>query len=251
MGVSSLNNPMREVSSLNQGLGRVPGVQSTYSQGERDMNDLNGGMFNGISDDEVNRRVMEARRNLGAGTLSSLFTTMLQSSGVKTPPRDDTYIDKMIRKTPQYVVDSQNAEVDRTTGAAINNVLSNNPLNRSTNAVNAIVAQGVQGKNQVAERRGQTDIGLENQYLGAKQNSLDRFNANTAQAENQMIDSENTRLGNIGGLATNYFNQVQDSVNNMNYLKDQNEVMKSNNYMQTLQYRNLLRMLEQRRNNNG
>ena len=201
------------------------------------------GMFRGVSDAEINRRIGESRSNLGKGTLTGLLSTLLQSSRTDVPKQDDRFLDRMVRKTPQYLVDAQNAEVDRTTNSAIGNVLANNPINRASNAVNAIVAQGVEGKNRVAIAQGQQDIGLENTYLGAKQQSLNQYNANTAQAQNMTRDSENTRIGNLGALGTNYFNQVQDSINNMNMLKDRNEILKSNNYMQMQQWRALMKRM--------
>lgn len=201
------------------------------------------GMYQGVSDDEINRRIQESRGNLGKGTLTGLLSTLLQSSRTDVPKQDDRFLDRMVRKTPQHIVDAQNAEVDRTTNAAIGNVLSNNPINRAANAVNAIVAQGVEGKNRVAIAQGQQDIGLENAYLGAKQQSLNQYNANTAQAQNMTRDSENTRIGNLGALGTNYFNQVQDSINNMNMLKDRDAIMKSQNYMQMQQWKALMKRI--------
>lgn len=232
-------NPVSSIGTLG---GASGALETRDVPGVGDATDMTG-MFQGTSDAEINRRIGESRSNLGKGTLTGLLSTLLQSSRTDVPKQDDRFLDRMVRKTPQHLIDAQNAEVDRTTNAAIGNVLSNNPINRSANAVNAIVAQGVEGKNRVAIAQGQQDIGLENAYLGAKQQSLNQYNANTAQAQNMTRDSENTRIGNIGALGTNYFNQVQDSINNMNMLKDRNEIIKSQNYMQQQQWRALMKRM--------
>lgn len=198
----------------------------------------------GVDEKTIGSRISQGKANLGMGTLAGLVPTLLASSKTVVPQRDDQYIDQMAKEVPDYIKNSQNASIDANTRSAIESVLSQGPLNRVSNTVAAISANGINAKSNLAEQNAGMDISLKNDYLQKKQGSLDQFNANVAGAKNQTIDSENTRLSNIGALGTNYFNESQNLINSGNRSLDQAKVLRSNQAMMKFQLERMLAELE-------
>lgn len=204
-------------------------------------------MDQGLSEDEIRRRIASAGSYLTAGTVASAAPVLMQSSAYDIPKQDDTFWDKSIRKTPSSIVDSQRAAIDRNTRSSQESVLDRGgPLNMVSNVVNTIANRGTEAQSALALDTAKMDIGLENDFLARKQQSLDRNNANIAVQGNEVRNNENTRLSNLGALTTNYANQRADLANNENQLLDRNRVLKSSQAMQLLQMQMLRDMMNRR-----
>lgn len=219
--------------------GSAPGIlEQRDSSMDFDIPDI------GVDEKTIAGRIGQGKGNLAKGTLAGLIPTLLSSSKSVVPEQNDKYIDQMAKEVPDYIKNAQNASIDANTRSAIESVLSQGPLNRSANTIAAISANGVNAKSDIAMQQAGTDISLQNDYLQKKQGSLDQFNYNVAGAKNQTIDSENTRLSNIGALGTNYFNESQNLINSGNKSLDQAKMMRSNQAMMKFQLQRMLKELE-------
>jgi hypothetical protein len=175
----------------------------------------------------IESRIAQARSNLGYGTLLGMLGTTLQNANRQVAPVNDRYLDQTADSIPQYVKDQANNNIDRTASASINNVMASGaPLNKAANTYAVINAQATNAKSNLAAQQATTDVSLRNQKLLRKQQRLDRFGNDTANAANMVTDNNNTKIGNVAALGTNYFNQIQKSISNEYALQDQAEERK-------------------------
>lgn len=171
--------------------------------------------------DNVDSRIDQARANLGGGTLIALLGQLFQSTRQAYAPLDNRFLDQKARAIPQSIVDQQNYQIDRSLMGSTEGILRNAPLNRAANTLGALEGNAVNAKSALGLQVGLRNVDLNNRYLDQKDASLQRYNAGVTQADNAMIDNRNTQIGNIAGIGTNYFNELQKSINRVNAFKDQ------------------------------
>lgn len=181
-------------------------------------------------------RIGLAKGNLLKGTIASLISNFAMDPKHKYPKINDMYLDDMVTETPQRIKDYQNQQIDKSTRGVVQSVLSTTPINKAANIVAVADANAVEAKANLAANQDLRDIGLKNNYLAAKQRRIDTFEAMKTDAENRMIQNQNTKIGNTGAIATNYFNELQRSMANEFAIQDRKNMTTQgyNQFMQSM-----------------
>lgn len=172
-------------------------------------------------------RVRALKGNLLRASLYSVLGNAAQSKKYAIPGIQDTYLDAMITETPQHVKDYQNAQIDATTRGTVQSVLATNPLNRAANTIAVANANALGAKGRLAVEQAERDIQRKNTYLGAKQRTLDRYNAMVAEKQNQETQNANNQAANYGAIGTNLENELGRVKSNEYAIYDRNQVLKS------------------------
>lgn len=172
-------------------------------------------------------RIKAQKGSLYGATLFSVLGNAAQSKKYAIPGIQDKYLDSMVTETPQHMKDYQNAQIDQTTRGTIQSVLATNPLNRAANTIAVANANALGAKGRLAVEQAERDIQRKNTYLGAKQRTLDRYNAMVAEKQNQETQNVNNQNANYGAIGTNLQNELGRVKANEFAIYDRNEVLKS------------------------
>lgn len=172
-------------------------------------------------------RIRSLKGNLYKATLFSILGNALQSKKYAIPGIQDKYLDQMITETPQHIKDYQNAQIDQTTRGTVQSVLATAPLNRAANVIAVANANALGAKGRLAVEQAERDIQRKNNYLTAKQRTLDRYNAMVAEKENQETQNANNQNANFGAIGTNLQNELARVKSNEYAIYDRNQILKS------------------------
>lgn len=170
-------------------------------------------------------RVRASKGSLNSGTLLQIMATLAQNPEHKVARTDDRFLNDMLQETPQRILDYQNSQIDKTTRGVVGSVLASAPLERAANTIGIADANALDAKARYSTQTAGRDIQLRNNYLTAKQRRLDMYNAAVADAENKMIQNNNTKTANLGAIGANYYNELQKVMANEVgiYQRDKNQ----------------------------
>ena len=181
----------------------------------------------------LDSRIDVARKNLGIGSVFGLLGLLGQNTNENIAPLDDRFIDSRIKEIPQHVKDQQGYDIDRTLRTTTSGILGTLNPNRAANALAVVNAQALGAKSRLATNNAMQDIGLKNSYYDLKNASLSRYNKSVAEQINKIRNNKNSQIAGIGALGTNYYNELQKSVNRVNSFGDQ-QTLNSNMLNQLL-----------------
>lgn len=177
--------------------------------------------------ESLDARIAQARQNLGIGSLFGLLGVLGQNTNESIPAYNDRFIDSRIKEVPQYLKDQAAYDIDKTLRTTTNGILSTLAPNRAANILAVANANALGAKSRLAVDNARQDIALKNQYYDLKNASLNKYNNSVADRLNRIRNNRNQQIAGVGALGTNYYNELQKSINRVNALKDQNYVNSS------------------------
>lgn len=193
------------------------------------------------SREALDARIAQAKRNLGIGSLFGLLGVLGQDANESIAPLDDSYIDSRIRRVPQYIRDQQSYDIDKTLRTTTQGALSTLSPNRAANIVAVANANALSAKSRLGAQNAMQDIALENQYKDLKNASLSKYNNTVASRLNAIRNNKNAQVQGVGALGTNFYNEMQKSINRVNAIGDQ-QALTSANLNSLLPYLKLLKI---------